>query len=64
MNTKKKLRLALDLSPQSSISVFDKRYMSKTYNMQAHIYVYFMSLRQQKFSFLSDKLISLVKALY
>jgi len=25
------------LSPQTSISVFDKRYMSKTYNIQARI---------------------------
>jgi len=38
--------------------------MSKTYNIQAPIKVYFMSPRQQKFSFLSHRLISLVKALY
>jgi len=52
------------LSPQTSISVFDKRHISKTYNIQARIQLYFMSLRQQKFSFLSHRLISLVKALY
>jgi len=34
MNTRKKLRLAWHLSPQTSISVFDKRYMSNTYNIQ------------------------------
>ena len=37
MNTRKKLRLAWDLSSQTSISIFDKRYMSKTYNIQARI---------------------------
>jgi len=64
MNTRKKLRLTWDLSPRTSISVFDKRYMAKTYTIQACIEVYFMSLRQQKFSFLSHRLISLVRALY
>ena len=34
MNTRKKLRLAWHLSPQTSINVFDKRYMSNTYNIQ------------------------------
>jgi len=38
--------------------------MSETYNIQARIQVYFMSLSQQKFSFLSHRRISLVKALY
>jgi len=38
--------------------------MFKTYNIQARIEVYFMSLRQQKFNFLSHRLISRVKALY
>ena len=37
--------------------------MPKTYYIQARIEVYFMSLRQQKSSFLSHRLISLVKAL-
>ena len=43
MNTRKKLRLAWDLSSQTSISVFEKRYMSKTYNIQARIYRRFIS---------------------
>ena len=64
MNTRKKLRLAWDLSPQTSISIFHKRYMSKTHNIQARIDVYFMNPRQQKFSFMSHRLISFVKALY
>ena len=62
MNTRKKLRLTWDLSPQTSISVFDKRYMSKTYNIQARMLVY--EPQTKKFSFLSHRLISLVKALY
>ena len=37
MNNRKKLRLAWDLSPQTSIGIFDKRYISKTYNIQARI---------------------------
>jgi len=37
LNTRTKLRLAWDFSPQTSISIFDKRYMSKTYNIQARI---------------------------
>ena len=40
--------------------------MSKSYNIQARIEIYFMSLRQQKFCFLFQKteIIILVKALY
>ena len=34
MNTRKKLRLAWDFTQQTSISIFDKRYTSNTYNIQ------------------------------
>jgi len=34
MNTREKLWLVWDLSPRTSISMFDKRYMSKTYDIQ------------------------------
>jgi len=37
MNTRKKLRLTWDLSPQTSKRVFYKRFMFKTYNIQARI---------------------------